>query len=407
MLTIDGVGEWTTTSISVGNMEELEIAREIRFPHSVGLLYSSFTAHLGFKVNSGEYKVMGLAPYGRPIFLDTIFESLVSLHEDGSFALNMEFFDFATGSKMTSEKFAGLFGVPARRPESTLDQCHMDLAASIQAALEEIVFNLAQATKELTGKANLCLAGGVALNCVSNGKLQRSGIFKSIWVQPAAGDAGGALGAALAAYYRHFKGAREVLASDSMQGALLGPYVRSAESSVVLRSLGAVFVEVGEPELSDRVAQDLAEGKVVGWVKGRTEFGPRALGNRSILADPSAPDMQRQLNLKVKFRESFRPFAPCVLAEYVSEWFEMEGTSPYMLFTAPIRGDKRIENPRHEVTTGINRLHEIRSRLSATTHVDFLLGFRRLMKNATPTYIVYSPPFIKSQVPSCFSQYLI
>ena len=197
------------------------------------------------------------------------------------------------------------------------------------------------------------------------------GIFKSIWVQPAAGDAGGALGAALAAYYRHFKGAREVLASDSMQGALLGPYVRSAESSVVLRSPGAVFVEVGEPELSDRVAQDLAEGKVVGWVKGRTEFGPRALGNRSILADPSAPDMQRQLNLKVKFRESFRPFAPCVLAEYVSEWFEMEGTSPYMLFTAPIRGDKRIENPRHEVTTGINRLHEIRSRLSATTHVDF------------------------------------
>jgi len=332
VLTMDGVGEWTTTSLSLGNEEKLQINREIHFPHSLGLLYSAFTFYTGFKVNSGEYKVMGLAPYGSPQYASLIMDNLVDLKEDGSFHLNMEYFDYCTNLTMTGKKFESLFGGPARKAEDLLEQRHMDLAASVQAVTEEIVLKLARSIAKETGEKNLCLAGGVALNCVANGKVLRDGHFKNIWVQPAAGDAGGALGAALAVYHLQCGKPRQVArGTDAMHGSYLGPAFTQAEIEARLEQLGARFTSHADDEMLDLTAKALADGKAIGWMQGRMEFGPRALGGRSILGDPRSPTMQKTLNLKVKFRESFRPFAPSVRREDVSDWFELDSDSPYML----------------------------------------------------------------------------
>ena len=316
ILTLDGVGEWTTTSIAEGNNNDIKVLREIRFPHSLGLLYSAFTYYTGFKVNSGEYKVMGLAPYGQPVYENLIFENLIEVAEDGSFKLDMSYFDFATGLTMTNSKFNNLFGGEPRRPESKLTQRDMDLAASVQKVTEKILLKLAKNIRKTTGKKNLCLAGGVALNCVANGILSRSKIFENIWVQPAAGDAGGSVGAALAVWHMHYRKERRLARGrDGMQGAYLGPSFCNSEVISSLKTLGAEFTELKTSEMLSVVASKLANGAAIGWMQGRMEFGPRALGSRSILADPRSASMQKQLNLKVKYRESFRPFAPSVLSE--------------------------------------------------------------------------------------------
>lgn len=342
VLTMDGVGEWATTSLSLGKGRELSSLREIRFPHSLGLLYTAFTSFLGFKANSGEYKVMGLAPYGQSRFLPLILEKLVDIKPDGSFRLNLDYFDYCTGLRMTNAKFAALFGVSARQPEEDLHAVHQDLAASVQAVTEEIVLRLARTAARETGARNLCLAGGVALNCVANGRVLKEGIFEKIWVQPAAGDAGGAIGAALAAYHLVLEKPRTVVVGDGMSGALLGPSCSSKEVETRLRERGAKFHVLSDEEILRACAEALAAGKAIGWFQGRAEFGPRALGARSILADPRSPNMQKDLNLKIKFRESFRPFAPAVLRESLDEWFELDRESPYMLFVAPV---KRTEIP--------------------------------------------------------------
>ena len=332
VLTMDGVGEWTTTSLAVGKGNSLEVAREILFPHSLGLLYSAFTYYTGFKVNSGEYKVMGLAPYGEPVFADKIKDHLIDIKADGSFHLNMEYFDYCTGLTMTNKKFDKLFEAHPRAPETPIAQREMDLAASIQQVCEEVVLKLAKGIKEETGQKNLCLAGGVALNCVANGKLLREQEFENIWIQPAAGDAGGAVGAALGAYHIHLGSPRVVQSgTDAMGGTYLGPAFTEVDACKALDDLGAVYENYTDAEAIDITAQQLADGKAVGWFNGRMEFGPRALGARSIIADPRSPVMQKQLNLKVKYRESFRPFAPSVLAEDVSDWFELDEASPLSL----------------------------------------------------------------------------
>ncbi|MGH6908054.1 MAG: carbamoyltransferase family protein, partial [Aestuariivirga sp.] len=333
ILTMDGVGEWATASAGIGDGSRVTVEREIRFPHSLGLLYSAMTYYTGFKVNSGEYKVMGLAPYGEPKFARAILDSLIDIRDDGSFQLNMSYFDYCTGLTMTNRKFDALFGGPARRPDELLTQRHMDLAASIQEVTEIAVSRMAKHLARETGQRNLCLAGGVALNCVANGKLLRDGTFENIWIQPAAGDAGGALGAALAAYHLHCGKPRSIQRSpDGMSGAYLGPAFGRAEIEKTLHDGGARFTWIeNDGVLIEKTAAALAEGKAVGWMQGRMEFGPRALGNRSILGDPRSPTMQKLLNLKVKFRESFRPFAPSVLREDVKDWFEMDCDSPYML----------------------------------------------------------------------------
>ena len=342
VLTLDGVGEWTTTSLAVGNGKDLKVVKEIHFPHSLGLLYSAFTYYTGFKVNSGEYKVMGLAPYGEPRYADLIREKLITVAEDGSFQLNMSYFDYATGLTMTNKKFDALFGGPPRTSESELTQREMDLAASIQKVTEDIVVQLAKGIAKETGERNLCLAGGVALNCVANGILLREKIFDNIWVQPAAGDAGGALGAALSSWYLHHKRERIVSSErDSMKGSYLGPKFSEQEIELELSACGAVFKKLSENELLENVAEALADEKAVGWMQGRMEFGPRALGGRSIIADPRSSIMQKQLNLKVKYRESFRPFAPSVLREDLGQWFEHYTDSPYMLLVADVQKDKR------------------------------------------------------------------
>lgn len=388
VLTIDGVGEWTTTSLALGCGRELEVLEEIHFPHSLGLLYSAFTYYTGFKVNSGEYKVMGLAPYGVPRYVDLIEENLLNVAEDGSFQLDMSYFDYAAGLTMTNTKFATLFGGEARKPESEITQRDMDLAASVQKVTERLMMRIARGVKQRTGMQNLCLAGGVALNCVANGLLARSNIFKNIWVQPAAGDAGGAVGAALSVWHLHHAKNREVSRGmDAMTGAYLGPDASDFDIEGELSRCGAKFVKLDWEDSIDKVSEALVMGKAVGWMQGRMEFGPRALGARSILADPRSRVMQRQLNLKVKYRESFRPFAPSVLSEYVADWFEYDSASPYMLMVAPIREDRRIEmSIEQEGLFGIEKLNIPRSELPAVTHVDYSSRLQTVHKETNPRY---------------------
>jgi carbamoyltransferase len=372
VLTMDGVGEWATTSVAIGRGNKLETIKEIHFPHSLGLLYSAFTYYTGFKVNSGEYKVMGLAPYGTPRFAAKILEHLIDLKPDGSFKLDLEYFDYCTGLRMTNERFHDLFGGPPRDSEAELGQREMDLAASVQAVIEEAVLRLSRSLRSETGVPNLCLAGGVALNCVANGKIHRARIFDRLWVQPAAGDAGGALGAALAAIHLHHGQPRTVVAGDSMSGSYLGPCPPQEEIEAALKAAGAKLTVLGEDALLEETATALERGRAVGWFQGRMEFGPRALGARSILGDPRSPKMQATLNLKVKFRESFRPFAPAVLREKVGEWFELEDDSPYMLLVAPVKKERTIPmTAAEEALFGIEKLNVPRSQIPAVTHVDY------------------------------------
>jgi carbamoyltransferase len=388
VLTMDGVGEWATTSVAIGRGNQLEMIREIHFPHSLGLLYSAFTYYTGFKVNSGEYKLMGLAPYGEPKYTDKIFDNLIDLKPDGSFRLNMKYFNYCTGLTMTNARFDALFGMPARKPEELLTQAHMDLAASIQKALEEIVLRMTRSLAEETGMHNLCLAGGVALNCVANGKILRDGKFDKIWIQPAAGDAGGALGAALAAYHLYKGQPRAINTSpDGMKGAYLGPEFSQAEIERRLKAAGAVFSTVSDAELINASAQALIDGKALGWFQGRMEFGPRALGARSILGDARSPSMQSVLNLKVKYRESFRPFAPSVLREDLADWFEMDADSPYMLLVADVVKQRLIPmTPEQEKLFGIEKLNVPRSEIPAVTHVDYSARVQTVHRETNPRY---------------------
>jgi carbamoyltransferase len=388
ILTMDGVGEWTTTSLAIGKKNEISIYKEIFFPHSIGLLYSAITYYSGFKVNSGEYKVMGLAPYGEPKYANLIKDYLIDIKEDGSFALDMSYFNYCTGLTMTNEKFNALFGGPPRKPESSLTQKEMDLASSIQIVVEEIILKLAKEAAKITGEKNLCLAGGVALNCVANGKLLKEKIFDHIWIQPAAGDAGGALGAALGAYHIMLNQPRKVIDGiDSMKGAYLGPQFNQQEITERLTRCGAIFKSLSDDEIVEQTAQALANGKVIGWMNGHMEFGPRALGNRSILADPRSPTMQKMLNLKVKYRESFRPFAPSVLIEDVATWFDIDNESPYMLFVANVVKDKRIRMTGEErALFGIEKLNIPRSEIPAVTHVDYSARVQTVNKKTNPRY---------------------
>ncbi|MGZ3695062.1 MAG: carbamoyltransferase family protein [Bdellovibrionota bacterium] len=385
VLTLDGVGEWTTTSLAVGKGAELKVLKEIHFPHSLGLLYAAFTAFAGFKVNSGEYKLMGLAPYGKPIFREKILQNLIDVKADGSFRLNQKYFGYSSEGSMTNSHFAKLFGVEARAPEDTLTQVYMDLAASVQAVTEEVVLKLAAAAAKETGMKNICLAGGVALNCVANGKLLKAGAFENVWVQPAAGDAGGALGAALAAQYLFLKQPRHLRTDrDSMRGAFLGPSFGESEVIDRLKEAGARFEELEEEKLLSELVDALAIGKAVGWMQGKMEFGPRALGARSILADPRSVNMQTNLNLKVKFRESFRPFAPAVLEEKVSEWFEFSGSSPYMMFVADVLPKHRLSNSGK--SEGLSQISEARSSIPAITHVDYSARLQTVDAQTNPRF---------------------
>jgi len=389
VLTLDGVGEWCTTSIGHGKGSRLEIQREIHFPHSLGLLYSAFTYYTGFKVNSGEYKVMGLAPYGEPRFAQLIFDKLIDVKDDGSFWLDQTYFNYCTGLTMTSEPFHNLFGGPPRAPEAPLTQREMDLAASIQKVTEEVVLRLARFARGSTGERYLCMAGGVALNCVANGKLLREGVFDEIWVQPAAGDAGGALGAALAAWCQFEDRPRAELngARDHMQGSFLGPAFSDVDISARLMAVGARFKTLDDDALISTTAAWLAEGRAVGWMQGRMEFGPRALGGRSILGDPRSPTMQKMLNLKVKYRESFRPFAPSVLRENVADWFELDVDSPYMLLVADVVARRRRQMTAEErALFGIDQLNVPRSDIPAVTHVDYSARVQTVHQDTNPRY---------------------
>jgi carbamoyltransferase len=388
VLCMDGVGEWATTSLAWGQGNKLEMLKEIHFPHSLGLLYSAFTYYTGFKVNSGEYKVMGLAPYGEPKFKDKILEHIVDLKEDGSFRLDQKYFDYCTGLRMTNEKFGELFGGKARKPEELLTQHHMDLAASVQAVTEEIVIRLARSVKKETGAKNICLAGGVALNCVANGKLLRENLFDGIWVQPAAGDAGGAVGAAYAAYHGYLGQGRKLNGSlDGMAGSYLGPEYDDDEIEKRLIAAGAKLTRLTRAEIIDQTAQALADEKAVGWMQGRMEFGPRSLGARSILGDARSPSMQKTLNLKVKYRESFRPFAPAVLREDVDKYFDIKTDSPYMLMVAPVNEDRRrAMNDAEQALFGIDKLNVPRSDIPAVTHVDYSARIQTVHKETNPAF---------------------
>jgi carbamoyltransferase len=386
VLTMDGVGEWTTTSAALGRGNQMEMIKEIHFPHSLGLLYSAFTYYTGFKVNSGEYKLMGLAPYGRPKYTQKIFDNLIDVKQDGSFRLNLDYFNYCTGLTMTNEKFNRLFGGAPRKPSELLTQDHMDIAASIQAVLEEVVLKLTSALVAETGVRNLCLAGGVALNCVANGKVLRSGVTDGLWIQPASGDAGGALGAALAAYYSYHNKPR-TSGFDAMRGSYLGPCFPQPEIERRLRAVGAKFQVVDEPCLLHLCSQALAEQKALGWFQGRMEFGPRALGARSIIGDARSPKMQSVLNLKVKYRESFRPFAPSVLREDVSEYFDMDADSPYMLLVADVVEDRRRKmTAEEEQLFGIEKLNVPRSDIPAVTHVDYSARVQTVHEETNPRY---------------------
>src|SRR5499426_1601218 len=388
VLTLDGVGEWSTTSLAVGDGSDLKIQKELHFPHSLGLLYSAFTYYTGFKVNSGEYKVMGLAPYGEPKYVEKILDNLIDLKPDGTFWLDQSYFDYCTGLRMTNDKFDRLFGGPARKPDELLTQRHMDLAASIQAVTEEIVLRLTRSLASETSAENLCLAGGVALNCVANGKVLRDGKFKRIWVQPAAGDAGGALGAALAAYHIYKGGRRDIDNKlDGMSGAYLGPAFDDDDSAARLTTAGARFTRLDDGALIARTVGDLADGKALGWFQGRMEFGPRALGNRSIIADARSRDMQSALNLKIKYRESFRPFAPAVLRSDVADWFDLDDDSPYMLFVADVvKRRRRSMTAAEQALFGIEKLNVPRSDIPAVTHVDYSARIQTVHRETNPRY---------------------
>jgi carbamoyltransferase len=388
VLTMDGVGEWATTSAAIGDGSKLEIFQEIHFPHSLGLLYSAATYYTGFKVNSGEYKVMGLAPYGEPKYAKLMLDNLIDLKPDGSFRLDMSYFDYCTGFTMTNDRFAKLFGQPVRSPDQLLTAFHMDVAASIQAVLDEAVLRMTRNLAKQTKSRNLCLAGGVALNCVANGKVLRDGHFDNIWIQPAAGDAGGALGAALCAYYLHGGRLRVRPSSgDGMRGAYLGPSFAQEEIERRLEAAGARFETVPETDMIARTAEDLAAGRAVGWFQGRMEFGPRALGARSILGDARSPSMQRTLNLRVKYRESFRPFAPSVLREEVANWFELDEDSPYMLLVADVVPERRrAMTAAEQALFGIDKLNVARSEIPAVTHVDYSARIQTVHKGTNPAY---------------------
>ena len=387
ILTADGVGEWATTTVAVGKNNNLEIKKEIHFPHSLGLLYSAFTYYTGFKVNSGEYKLMGLAPYGAPIYLDKV-KKLIDIKDDGTFRLNQKYFNYATGLTMTNEKFDDLFGQKPRNPQSQkITQFHMDIAASIQKVTEEIMIKLARSIRKEYGLKNLCLAGGVALNCVANGKILKEKIFDNIWIQPAAGDAGGSLGAALALWYSEKKNERVVNSKDDMKGSFLGTDFTQEEIEKELRSIGAYYEIFDYDQLIDKSAQFLSEEKAIGWFQGRMEFGPRALGGRSILGDPRSDKMQKNLNLKVKYRESFRPFAPSVLREDLSTWFDMSVDSPYMLLVSNINMDKKIEMSEEQKNLfGIDKLNIKRSEIPAVTHVDYSARVQTVTKDTNSRY---------------------
>ncbi|MBI4264217.1 MAG: carbamoyltransferase [Acidobacteria bacterium] len=389
VLTLDGVGEWATTAVSLGRGRALDAVREIHFPHSLGLLYSAFTYYTGFKVNSGEYKVMGLAPYGAPRFAPLILDTLIDVKADGSFRLNLDYFDYCTGLRMTNDRFERLFGRPPRRPEDPLEPFHMDVAASIQAVTDEVVLRLTRALAAEFGIPNLCLAGGVALNCVSNGRILRDGRFGRLWVQPAAGDAGGAVGAALAAYHLHAGHDRVAWdGDDGMSGSYLGPAFGQQDIEERLRAAGACFETADDDRAAIEAAADaLAAGQAVGWFQGRMEFGPRALGARSILGDPRSPTMQKILNLKIKFRESFRPFAPSVLREDVAEWFELEADSPYMLLVADVRRERRRPMTEDEQRLfGLDKLNVVRSDIPAVTHVDYSARIQTVHRETHPMF---------------------
>jgi carbamoyltransferase len=387
VLTMDGVGEWATTSAGIGRGNSLEIIKEIHFPHSLGLLYSAFTYYTGFRVNSGEYKVMGLAPYGVPKYAQTIFDNLIDLKDDGSFRLDLSYFDYCTGLTMTNERFHDLFGGPPRDPDSLVTQRDMDLAASVQAVLDEAVLRLTRSLAAETSMKNLCLAGGVALNCVANGKVLRDGHFDNVWIQPAAGDAGGALGAALAAYHQFAGQPRTVTGGDAMKGSYLGPEFDQADIERRLTNAGANFTALDDDVLLAACAEALADDKALGWFQGRMEFGPRALGGRSILGDARSPTMQSVLNLKVKYRESFRPFAPSVLRDDVADWFEMDSDSPYMLLVADVAEDRRrAMSPAQQVLFGIDKLNVPRSDIPAVTHVDYSARIQTVHRETNPRY---------------------
>ena len=397
VLTMDGVGEWATASAAVGRGNELTIIKELHFPHSLGLLYSAFTYYTGFKVNSGEYKLMGLAPYGQPRYVQTILDHLMDLKADGTFRLALDYFDYCTGLRMTNARFTALFGGPPRKPEEPLSQRHMDVAASAQVVTEEVMLRLTRSLRAETGLRRLCLAGGVALNCVANGKVVRDGRFEEVWIQPAAGDAGGALGAALTASHGLFGeprrgpdvrgAARNGGTRDAMCGSLLGPEFDMDAICRALDAASASYEILPDDELLDAAVSALVEEKAVGWFQGRMEFGPRALGNRSILADPRSPTMQKTLNLKVKFRESFRPFAPSVLREDVADWFDFEGDSPYMLLVASVGGRRRVQPPKPKsARAGFERLRDVRSEIPAVTHVDDSARVQTVHRGTNPRY---------------------
>ncbi|HEV2762126.1 MAG TPA: carbamoyltransferase, partial [Pyrinomonadaceae bacterium] len=392
VLTMDGVGEWATSSYGYGRGNELHLLKELHFPHSLGLLYSAFTYYTGFRVNSGEYKVMGLAPYGEPRYVKQILDELVDLREDGSLRLNMKYFNFAHGLTMTNRRFDELFGGPPRKPESALTQREMDLARSVQEVTEEAMLRMARHAQRETGEKNLCLAGGVALNCVGNGRILREGPFERVWIQPAAGDAGGSLGAALSVWHQYLNNGRDLEAvcgghADGMRGSYLGPEYTNDDIRAFLDTAGATYRRVPRAELASTVARLLAEEKVVGWFQGRMEFGPRALGARSILGDPRSPRMQSQMNLKIKFRESFRPFAPSVLRERVADYFELDCDSPYMLLVAPVREDLRIPmtDAEHGLF-GVDKLNVPRSTIPAVTHVDYSARVQTVRREDNPLY---------------------
>jgi len=387
VLTMDGVGEWATTSVAIGAGNKLNVTKELHFPHSLGLLYSAFTYYTGFKVNSGEYKVMGLAPYGEPKYAQTILDNIIDLKADGSFRLDQSYFDYCTGLKMTNDKFNNLFGGPPSKSEGWLTNKEMDLAASIQAVTEEVVQRLTRSLAQETGAKNLCLAGGVALNCVANGKVLRDGAFENIWIQPAAGDAGGALGAALCAYHHFQDKPRRTNNTDSMKGSYLGPEFSDLEIQRRLTAIGANFVTLDVDSIIDKTAQALADGKSIGWFQGRMEFGPRALGGRSILGDPRSPEMQKILNLKIKYRESFRPFAPSVRLEDVAEWFDLDTESPYMLLVAEVAKKRQKEmNAEEQALFGIKKLNVVRSEIPAVTHVDYSARVQTVNSVTNPKY---------------------
>ena len=388
ILTLDGVGEWATTTVCECQGESIDIVKEINFPHSIGLLYSAFTYYTGFKVNSAEYKVMGLAPYGQPKFKNKIYDELIDVKEDGSFRLNMDYFNYATGLTMTNEKFSKLFGKPVRDPEKEqLTQFHMDIASSIQTVIEEIVLKITNSLSKSMKSKNLCLAGGVALNCVANGKILKNGLYKNIWIQPAAGDAGGALGAAIGFWHQELKNKRIVNKKDNMKGSYLGPNFKDSKIEEILNSINANFKKYEENQLIDIVANEIAKGKTVGWFQGRMEFGPRALGSRSIIADPRNEKMQKELNLKVKFRESFRPFAPAVLKEDLFKWFELNYDSPYMLLVSEVKNEIKIKmSEKDKKLFGIDKLNIKRSKIPAVTHVDYTSRIQTVNSETNPKF---------------------